>query len=124
MKKSQLLILLLFCFLKTYSQEIITTLPDTITHWKKQNKIALEVNQISFINWNAGGNNSIAGLLKGDFKRIFQHKNIKWHNELSFRYGINKQDGHEIRKTEDVFLINSTLGFKKIVFPTGIIPLN
>ncbi|MCH4829682.1 MULTISPECIES: DUF3078 domain-containing protein [Flavobacterium] len=113
MKNKTLFILFLFCFLKASSQEIITTLPDTVTHWKKQNKISLDINQISFINWNAGGNNSISGLIKGDFKRIFQHKNIKWHNELLFRYGINKQDGQEIRKTEDVFLFNSTLGFKK-----------
>jgi hypothetical protein len=39
------------------------------------------------------------------------------------RYGLNKQDGVELRKTEDAFQFNSTLGYRKDT-PTGIILQN
>ena len=112
MKKVLPFLFLLLFSQDLLSQEIITALPDTISHWKKQHKLGIDINQISFVNWNAGGTNSISGLLKGDIKRIYQYKNTKWHNELLFRYGINKQDGLRIRKTDDALVLNSTFGFR------------
>jgi hypothetical protein len=32
---------------------------------------------------------------------------------MIIRYGVNKQDGVELRKTDDVFQVNSTLGYRK-----------
>lgn len=97
----------------TAQDKIITQLPDSTTHWKKLHTFGFDINQISFVNWNAGGNNSISGLLKGEIKRIYEHKNTKWHNELLFRYGVNKQDGVELRKTDDAVAFNSTFGFRR-----------
>lgn len=97
----------------TAQDKIITQLPDSTTHWKKLHTFGFDINQISFVNWNAGGNNSISGLLKGEIKRIYEHKNTKWHNELLFRYGVNKQDGVELRKTDDAIAFNSTFGFRR-----------
>lgn len=109
--------LILFVFLVSYQlkaqDKIITQLPDSTSHWKKIHKFGFDINQISFVNWNAGGNNSISGLLKGEIKRTYEHKNTKWHNELLFRYGVNKQDGVELRKTDDALAFNSTFGFRK-----------
>ncbi len=34
-------------------------------------------------------------------------------NELILRYGVNKQDGVELRKTDDAFQLNSTFGYRK-----------
>lgn len=67
---------------------------------------------MSFLNWSAGGNNSISGLLKGNFIRKYSTKSIKWLNELIVRYGVNKQDGVELRKTDDAFQFNSTFGHR------------
>lgn len=107
---------LLFSFLllsgSMFSQIIRITLPDTVSHWTKVNKVGLDLTQTSFVNWNAGGNNSISGLVKTNFKRDYEFKRIKWTNELITRYGINKQEGQEYRKTDDQFLITSTAGFK------------
>lgn len=97
----------------TAQDKIITQIPDSTTHWKKLHTFGFDINQISFVNWNAGGNNSISGLLKGEIKRIYEHKNTKWHNELLFRYGVNKQDGVELRKTDDAVVFNSTFGFRR-----------
>jgi hypothetical protein len=96
-----------------FAQIIKTEKEDTITYWKNSNKVGLDISQIAFLNWNAGGNNSISGLVKGKFIREFSKKSINWKNELIARYGLNKQEGQEIRKTDDQLLINSTFGYRK-----------
>ena len=103
----------------------VTTTPKTIklkiqtrsqylplTYWNKKNTLGLDISQIAFVNWNAGGASSISGLLKGNFYRNYSKGNLNWSNELIFRYGINKQQGENIRKTDDAFQINSTFGYR------------
>jgi hypothetical protein len=85
---------------------------DTTSYWKKENTVGLDISEIAFVNWNAGGDNSISGLLKGNFIRFYKKKNLKWNNELILRYGIIKQDGSIVKKTDDVIQLNSTLGYK------------
>ena len=106
----------------TYSQKIITTLlpdkqakpfKDSLSHWIGNNKVGFDISEIAFINWNAGGTSSISGLLKSKFSRVYTRDNYNWANELIMRYGLNKQDGVELRKTEDAFQFNSTLGYRK-----------
>ena len=102
-----------FVFQNSFSQNVIrTTQPDTIKRWKGKNIVGLDLTQVSFLNWNAGGENSISGILKGAFIRKYTHKRFVWHNELIARYGLNKQDGREARKTDDAIQLNSTAGFK------------
>lgn len=81
--------------------------------WKKENIVGFDLSEIAFVNWNAGGNSSISGLLKGTFTRNYEVKNQKWLNELVVRYGISKQDGVELRKTDDALQFNSTFGYRK-----------
>jgi hypothetical protein len=105
---------LLIFHLNSYSQKIITTKnTDTISNWKKKNTIGFDLTEIAFVNWSAGGTSSISGLLKGNFTRIYLRDNIKWHNELIVRYGMNKQDGIEMRKTDDALQFNSTFGYRQ-----------
>jgi len=96
---------------------IITTVTDTIkvkkSNWEKKNSIGFDLNEIAFVNWSAGGVSSVSGLLKGNFTRIYSNENIKWGNELIVRYGVNKQDGIEWRKTDDAVQFNSTFGYRK-----------
>lgn len=96
---------------------IITTVVDTIkvkkTKWEKKNSIGFDLSEIAFVNWSAGGVSSVSGLLKGNFSRIYNSENLKWGNELIIRYGVNKQDGVEWRKTDDAFQFNSTVGYRK-----------
>lgn len=113
LKKAYLFGFLFFIFQSHYSQIIRTELPDTISYWSKENKVGLDISQISFVNWNAGGNNSISGLLKGQFIRTYARDNINWKNELIMRYGINKQESQDLRKTDDQFALNSTFGYKR-----------
>ncbi|KDN56751.1 DUF3078 domain-containing protein [Flavobacterium seoulense] len=83
------------------------------SHWKGKNILGFDISEIAFVNWSAGGTSSISGLLKGDFNRTYERKYTKWVNELSVRYGMNKQDGIELRKTDDAFRFDSTFGYRK-----------
>lgn len=97
----------------TYSQ-IIVKAPDSdmISNWKKKNEIGFDLSEIALVNWSVGGNSSVSGLLKGKFSRKYEKENLTWNNELLIRYGINKQDGRELRKTDDALQINSTFGYR------------
>ena len=97
----------------SFSQIVRTEKPDSISHWKKVNKVGIDFTQITFVNWSAGGNNSISGLAKGQFIRNYLNDNKKWDNELIVRYGINKQESQDVRKTDDQINLNSTLGYRR-----------
>lgn len=112
MKKTFFLWVLALFFQQSFSQIIVTKLPDSTTYWTKTNKVGFDISQVSFVNWNAGGNNSVSGLLKGQAVRKYERKNFTWNNEMILRYGINKQEGQELRKTDDQIQVNSTAGFR------------
>ena len=86
---------------------------DTISNWEKKNTASFDLSEIAFMNWSAGGNSSISGLIKGNFTRKYTRQNIKWFNELIVRYGVNKQDGVALRKTDDALQFNSTFGYRR-----------
>jgi hypothetical protein len=86
---------------------------DTISNWEKKNIASFDLSEIAFMNWSAGGNSSISGLIKGNFTRKYTRQNIKWFNELIVRYGVNKQDGVALRKTDDALQFNSTFGYRR-----------
>mgnify|MGYP000902488019 CR=1 FL=1 len=99
----------------TATRKIKTGLPLPIfpvSAWAKKNTIGFDLNEIAFVNWNAGGVSSISGLFKGNFTRVYTTEKSKWVNELIVKYGINKQDGQSIRKSDDEFRINSTFGYR------------
>jgi Protein of unknown function (DUF3078) len=88
-------------------------IPVTVSKWKNTNMMGFDLTQIAFVNWNAGGISSVAGLLKGNFTKVRSDVNSEWVNELSFRYGLNKQDGIEVRKSDDEIRLSSTFGYRK-----------
>ncbi|AWG21175.1 hypothetical protein FFWV33_06310 [Flavobacterium faecale] len=119
MKQFSILLLCLVISTSIFSQKIITTLVppaglnDSISHWEKKNKITFSISEILFVNWNAGGVSSISGLMRTQFNRNYSNENTRWANELIMRYGLNKQDGIELRKTEDAFQFSSTFGYRE-----------
>lgn len=110
MKTRHFFIVFLFVFIgfQGFSQIIRTKKNDSITFWTRNNIVGFDLKEIAFVNWSAGGNNALSGLLKGNFNRDYKRGLTKWSNELIIRYGLNKQAGIETRKTDDVFQFNST----------------
>lgn len=81
--------------------------------WKAKNSIGFDINEIAFINWNAGGSNSIAGLLKVYFERDYDKIYTLWQNKISVRYGLNEQEGKGLIKTDDEIKLSSSFGYRK-----------
>jgi len=86
---------------------------EIIILWTRKNAVGVNFNEVAFVNWNAGGNNSISALFFGNFERNFQKKLLSWKTNASIRYGLNAQEGREIRKTEDQIVFNTTFGYRK-----------
>jgi len=86
---------------------------EIIILWSRKNAVGVNFNEVAFVNWNAGGNNSISALFFGSFERNFQKKLLSWKTNASLRYGLNAQEGRELRKTEDQIVFNSTFGYRQ-----------
>ncbi|MCK0130429.1 DUF3078 domain-containing protein [Flavobacteriaceae bacterium F08102] len=81
--------------------------------WDQKNKLGFDINEATFLNWKSGGNNSISGRLIINLVRNYKKLHMLWNNELIARYGVNQQESQELRKTDDRFEINSTVGYRK-----------
>ncbi|WP_406683299.1 DUF3078 domain-containing protein [Seonamhaeicola sp. MEBiC1930] len=80
--------------------------------WTNKNKATIDISEVAFVNWNSGGANSISGLLGIQSSRNYTDKYFSWRNNLNMRYGLNKQQSRELRKTDDLIELNSNLGYK------------
>ena len=80
--------------------------------WTQKNRVSIDLNEVAFVNWNSGGTNSISGLLGLRSSYNYKDKYFVWKNNALIDYGINKQEKRETRKTDDLFEVNSNLGFK------------
>lgn len=81
--------------------------------WERKNIIGLDVNEVAFVNWNAGGTNSIAGLLNAELQRNYKKGNLVWTNRMVARFGVNMQSDTDVRKTDDMLEFYSTIGYRK-----------
>lgn len=94
----------------TYNELIPTT--GRTSFWESINKFTLDVSEVAFVNWNAGGSNSISGLYGMNLTRTYRNDGFRWDNQFRFRYGINKQEGQELRKTDDDLELSSSFGYE------------
>ncbi len=94
------------------STKIRTVFP-VPTFWEKKNHFGLTISEVAFVNWNAGGNNSVSALGNVQLVRNYKSKKSQWNNELIFKYGINSQEGEKLRKTDDQIHFSSTYGYRK-----------
>jgi hypothetical protein len=81
--------------------------------WKHKNSIGFDLNEVAFVNWNAGGVNSISGLFKVEFSRMYEKLYTLWNNEVSARYGLNNQQNTGLIKTDDEIRLASSFGYRK-----------
>jgi hypothetical protein len=76
------------------------------------NNLTLDVSEVAFVNWNAGGTNSISGLYGMNVIRTYINKGFRWDNQFRLRYGIIQQEGQELRKTQDDLELISSFGYE------------
>ncbi|MFD2824172.1 DUF3078 domain-containing protein [Lacinutrix iliipiscaria] len=116
MKKALILLLILsinYSNAQSDSLAVNTKLEQSFPKWKNKNMATLDVSEVAFVNWNSGGSNSISALLGLVSQANYKFKHFFWNNNINIRYGINKQQSQELRKTEDLIEINSNIGYRK-----------
>jgi len=84
--------------------------------WKHKSVGALNLTQVSFANWAAGGENAFAwtGSLEG--KSTDEQVVTSWENAYKFAYGQAKLQSTGLRKTDDVLDIASVLTYTMGVY--------
>lgn len=81
--------------------------------WKQVNRVGMDINEVTFVNWSAGGANSISALLAINSSLRYKKNNLIWFNAVKTRYGVNKQESQKLRKTEDELELISTIGYRR-----------
>lgn len=85
----------------------------TPSFWTKENEFTFNLSEVAFVNWNAGGENSISALGGLKFERNYKFRYFQWDNSLFIRYGINAQEDRKLRKTDDAIRLSSTIGYRR-----------
>lgn len=83
------------------------------TFWQSEFSAGLNFNQAGFSsNWKAGGVNSVAfgSLVAG--KTAYRKEKFSWDNELELLFGIVRNEGEQIRKSNDRIFLDSKLGYQ------------
>ncbi|AEH00137.1 DUF3078 domain-containing protein [Lacinutrix sp. 5H-3-7-4] len=94
------------------NQDSVVKVQDTVK-WLQENKAGLDINEVTFVNWSAGGSNSISALLNLQSSLRYKRDNLIWKSVARTRYGVNKQENQKLRKTEDELELSSTIGYRK-----------
>lgn len=81
--------------------------------WNKENQVGINLSEVAFSNWSAGGDNSISVIGVGNFKRDYKFRYLNWENHVDMRYGLNIQEGRAPRKTEDYIRFSSTFSYRQ-----------
>lgn len=81
--------------------------------WEKENKLGVNLSEVAFVNWNAGGNNSVSSLANIKFLRNYKFRYVQWDNLLELRYGLNAQENQKLRKTDDAIRISTTFAYRR-----------
>lgn len=95
-----------------FDDEEVVRIINMPVFWTEVNQFGLQASEVSFTNWNGGGSNSISAMTEINIERNYKDKNFKWDNLLRIQLGANKQNGEDIRKTEDNIEITSKAGFR------------
>lgn len=80
--------------------------------WDNENQLGVNLSEVAFVNWSAGGDNAISILGVAKFRRDYKFRYLNWENHADMRYGINIQEGREPRKTEDYIRFSSTFSYR------------
>ena len=80
--------------------------------WKKNGKFGVMLNQSSFSNWVAGGDNAFAGNALIDYNANLLKGDWTWDNKIILAYGLSDSESKGTIKTDDRFELNSLAGKK------------
>ncbi|WP_373497679.1 DUF3078 domain-containing protein [Aquiflexum sp.] len=119
MKKLFTLCLLLVLYQLSIAQdieELVEQLEEAAkdtTYWDSEFSVGLNFNQAAFSgNWKAGGVSSIAFGSIATGKANYAKDKFSWDNQVELMYGLVKNEGQELRKSNDRIFFDSKVGYK------------
>lgn len=80
--------------------------------WAFSGFFSQQMNQVSFTNWAAGGENNFASTSMFNLSGNYNHDNRSWENRLEMAYGIIKTADTPMRKSQDKIDFLSKYGSK------------
>lgn len=113
MRKVLVVYICLFYSLNVFGQDTEAEVVQDTTYWESGISFGLNFNQASFSgNWKAGGVNSIAfgSIVTG--KANYAKDKWSWDNQLEMIFGVVKNEGQELRKSNDRIFFDSKVGYK------------
>lgn len=108
MKKIVLGLLAVFASFSVQAQEAETV--ENTSNWTSKGNFNFLVNQSSFSNWQAGGDNNLSGNVNVNYDLNYKKDDWTWDNKAMVSYGISKLKGDKQKKTNDRLELNSLLG--------------
>ncbi len=99
----------------TNTEKAVKKINDTIEGegWKTKGNFSLLINQSSFNNWIAGGEDSFSGTLGINYDFNYKKDDLTWDNKLLASYGLLQTKNADFeKKTDDRFEFNSIVGKK------------
>jgi len=79
--------------------------------WKVEGYGAVNLNQVSFTNWAAGGDNSVSFSLIGNLSAKYAKNRQSWDNSANLNYGLIYTKEFGMRKNEDKLELESKYGY-------------
>lgn len=84
--------------------------PDSLKNWKYGGIGTLNLSQVSFNNWAAGGENSFSATALFNVFANFKKGKTSWENSLDLTYGLLRTDATAVRKSDDKIDLSSKWG--------------
>lgn len=110
MRKLTFLIMVL-AGINVYAQDT-TDVQETSSRWKRNGIASFQLNQASFNNWSAGGENSYSFLAMMKYYADYTHNNFSINNNINLKYGLQSTGDESLRKNEDLIELNSQFNQK------------
>lgn len=97
-------------------------------NWKVSGVTGLNAAATGLINWAAGGNNNVNGVVYGRVRLLYHKDKLAWDSNLDTEYGMTYIDQplDKLQKSSDRLKLNSKLGyeFAKGWYATGLVGFN
>lgn len=102
--------------LKTNSQQYLKNQlgAERLQGWLVKGSNSLQFNQAAFSNWMAGGVNSYALNANVDYEFNLTKGRHIWDNRIILAYGIQRNEGEDYRKSNDVIDLTASYGYEFI----------
>jgi hypothetical protein len=108
-KGTFVLLLFVFSHVSLSAQE---SKKDTSQTWSFGGVGSINFSQVSLQNWAAGGENSFSLNNFLNLHANYKKDKISWENTFDLGYGIIKQGGRDVRKTDDKLDLSSQFGYQ------------